>query len=113
MQCMSIIINSRVDKIWQMWQGCLSLDGAYAGSTAQVLDPFGTPVSDTFSTTSGEFCYTYSRSAIDDTLKIQCKSDWLQGWIKSLIATGAVNVTSPITTNGRIATVKSINLPPL
>jgi hypothetical protein len=97
---------------WNGWRVRVILNIRYSGSTEQVLAPFGIAVSDTFSTTAGEFCYTYSRSAIDDSVRIQCRSDWLQGWIKSLIPNGAVNVTAQVATTSRIATVHSINLVP-
>lgn len=91
-----------------MWQGCGGLDGQYSGTTSTVLQPFGTAVRDTFSTTDGEFCYTYSRSLIDDSVKIQCKSDWLQGWIKALIPLAGNGTRTP-TTNARFL-VNSVDL---
>ncbi|KAL2918321.1 hypothetical protein HK105_202248 [Polyrhizophydium stewartii] len=63
------IHHSNIDRLWSRFQGaCTSNAQSYddgSASASDILTTWNVPVSSTFSTTSGGFCYTYSASSTD------------------------------------------------
>jgi tyrosinase len=70
--------HAMVDKIWWRWQtGCPDFATKYSGSSASSMPPFPETIAQIMSTTGAggsPLCYSYSQSAGDVPLRLNCPS---------------------------------------
>ncbi|KAI8901866.1 hypothetical protein BC833DRAFT_575830 [Globomyces pollinis-pini] len=71
--------HAMIDKLWWRWQsGCSSNVNAFSSNTNVGLPPMPYRIADMLSTTSNTLCYTYSRSAGDVPLNLECPNGSVQ-----------------------------------
>lgn len=87
-----------VDKLWGKWQSCSTFQSLFSASLTTPLPPFNAAVQDTFVTSAGSLCYTYSTSVVDKPVSLQCP--------------GKINGTTATTSGGSSATQSSTSPTP-